>query len=536
MKFLNDQDAFNEIYKYAQEAHPDLYEKSMPTTMEEEIEAIIKMSMGSLEDIVIDKTKTEDMAVINQFFDGWADNVSPERMEGVMEDYLPKAANLGGNRALADLGIKIAFNLKNPGIMKEIQNRGVKITGGISQTTLNNFRDTFYRGYMKKGMSPYDLKKQIKGMFEETYKNRAMTIARTETGVAQMTVQQETYVRNGIQKKRWLSLVDDRTRPSHIVADGQTRKIDEPFDVGGAAMMHPLDGYAPAREVINCRCDYTAWQVKSDLMPAIPWVGGSEVAAVMETGEIEKIELRKGSESGAYSSWTVGFKDKVKGKKISGIAKISEGSAKYGHEVGAGIVDRELGNNLVPTTVKRKMDVGTGLGQKNHSIQMLVDDATPAGKLMDDVYLKEAGKRLDDNAFLEGANFTTKEQYMVKAIKVQDLDDMAAFDYIVGNSDRHANNWMLTPKKKVVAIDHGLAFNHFEAINSDFITVMTDNDRPITGRIKKKVEKIIARKEIITKELTGLVDEKDIQKMWKRADQMIKYDDWKALKKGFYIE
>lgn len=52
----------------------------------------------------------------------------------------------------------------------------------------------------------------------------------------------------------WLATSDTRTRGAHIVADGQVRRLGEPFSVGGVAMRFPGDPLAPADLVVNCRC------------------------------------------------------------------------------------------------------------------------------------------------------------------------------------------------------------------------------------------------------------------------------------------
>lgn len=61
---------------------------------------------------------------------------------------------------------------------------------------------------------------------------------------------------NGKRFKKWLAILDERTRPTHANADGQEQPIELPFDVGGFYMMFPKDDSmgAPASEIINCRC------------------------------------------------------------------------------------------------------------------------------------------------------------------------------------------------------------------------------------------------------------------------------------------
>ena len=53
--------------------------------------------------------------------------------------------------------------------------------------------------------------------------------------------------------KQWCSALDDRTRPSHALLDGQIREIDKPFEVNGHKGMFP-GGFGIASEDIYCRC------------------------------------------------------------------------------------------------------------------------------------------------------------------------------------------------------------------------------------------------------------------------------------------
>ena len=92
------------------------------------------------------------------------------------------------------------------------------------------------------------------------WRNRAMTVARTETigavnaGVfrgAQLDAEQRGDL---APFKVWISTDDKRTRPTHVEADQQRTLLSEPFRVGGAPLLFPGDPRGPAAEVINCRC------------------------------------------------------------------------------------------------------------------------------------------------------------------------------------------------------------------------------------------------------------------------------------------
>lgn len=90
---------------------------------------------------------------------------------------------------------------------------------------------------------------------------RSRTIARTESHGARNWVNMQTIrrvnqdfgVADAIQKE-WQATGDDRMRPDHAAATGQTVPLNEPFTVGGASLDFPGDPNGPADQIINCRC------------------------------------------------------------------------------------------------------------------------------------------------------------------------------------------------------------------------------------------------------------------------------------------
>lgn len=100
----------------------------------------------------------------------------------------------------------------------------------------------------------------------QTWTNRATLVARTEvTGansagaVSAGAEMQRTERRPMV--KTWLATTkppaSERTRPTHLDADGQTVPIMATFLVGTSHMQYPGDPTAPASEVCNCRCTVT---------------------------------------------------------------------------------------------------------------------------------------------------------------------------------------------------------------------------------------------------------------------------------------
>lgn len=91
------------------------------------------------------------------------------------------------------------------------------------------------------------------------WRSKSLQVAQTEgdrhVQAATLAAAFRMQRRDGLpREKTWVSRDDNRVRPTHEVADGQTRPIGVPFIVGGSEMMYPKDPSAPAQEVVNCRC------------------------------------------------------------------------------------------------------------------------------------------------------------------------------------------------------------------------------------------------------------------------------------------
>lgn len=109
-------------------------------------------------------------------------------------------------------------------------------------------------------------------MFLERAKNRINTIAITETqqpaetaklntaqSIALVAAQQdneEGVVELPMTLKEWNTILDNRTRPAHAVADGQVVAVNTPFIVASEQLMAPGDTSmgASVGNVANCRC------------------------------------------------------------------------------------------------------------------------------------------------------------------------------------------------------------------------------------------------------------------------------------------
>lgn len=89
-------------------------------------------------------------------------------------------------------------------------------------------------------------------------RTRATTIVRTEVsrvfGVASNERIQQAAAAGVEMDKVWRRSGKLHPRVTHALADGQRVPYDQPFLVGGTAIMFPHDPAAPAKETINCGC------------------------------------------------------------------------------------------------------------------------------------------------------------------------------------------------------------------------------------------------------------------------------------------
>jgi hypothetical protein len=98
--------------------------------------------------------------------------------------------------------------------------------------------------------------KRLDDILPALYKNRGLTVARTEIGFATSKADDLAADDSGLPlTKFWLTAADGGNRhPSAPGLHGQQRAKEDPFDVRGYDMQHPHDWAGPASETVNCRC------------------------------------------------------------------------------------------------------------------------------------------------------------------------------------------------------------------------------------------------------------------------------------------
>ena len=112
---------------------------------------------------------------------------------------------------------------------------------------------TLIQGILQ-GESIPDISKRLSkvtGMDERSAIKNARTAMTSASNMARIDAYERAEDMGIRMKKVWIATLDDRTRDSHALLDGEERDIDEPFSNG---LMYPADPSGEPSEVYNCRC------------------------------------------------------------------------------------------------------------------------------------------------------------------------------------------------------------------------------------------------------------------------------------------
>ena len=123
----------------------------------------------------------------------------------------------------------------------------------ISARTKHLLANIISRG-IENGQSQSGISKTIRERAGITNPSRAKTIAGTETHLAMVFSTDEAVKATGRKVIRvWTPVLGPRTRPAHLKANGQKRKQNQSFIVGGELLKHPGDPDGSPENIINCR-------------------------------------------------------------------------------------------------------------------------------------------------------------------------------------------------------------------------------------------------------------------------------------------
>ncbi|SMH62848.1 hypothetical protein [Azospirillum agricola] len=199
------------------------------------------------------------------------------RLDRAVSDGLSSAWNAGA--LLVDAPIAAA-GVELGGMLRVLDTRRLEAMQafctdrikGISTTLIDKINGELGIA-MVGGRTPFEAAQAVAGHLKAGGINRAVTIVQTEIGAAfaaaaQARQEQAQTVLPGM-RKQWRRSGKVHSRLTHDLADGQVKKPDEPFLVGGKPIMFPRDPKAPAKERIRCGCTslplMASWEVKHPL-------------------------------------------------------------------------------------------------------------------------------------------------------------------------------------------------------------------------------------------------------------------------------
>lgn len=156
----------------------------------------------------------------------------------------------GGQDALDLIGQSREF-VVTPAIAAKMSERATMFGTVINGATLDELSATLTEG-LAAGEGIAELRDRVFYTYDKFDTYRAERIARTEATAANAAGTLDAYKQsNVVNGKEWIATMDDRTRDTHAMTDGEVVPSEAKFSNG---LFAPGDGDADPSETVNCRC------------------------------------------------------------------------------------------------------------------------------------------------------------------------------------------------------------------------------------------------------------------------------------------
>ncbi|MFA5187033.1 MAG: phage portal protein [Patescibacteria group bacterium] len=214
-----------------------------------------------------DRLKADSDLIARIVFDLKKEN---GKLKVINDVFFEKASALGAAQTINEVQGLTGDALKEavkrvklaPVMRRSLQISSHKIQG-VNATTQARVARQMTAG-LESGEGLNELSKRIRSVLGDARK-RTLHIARTQTAGAVSTGRQAGMQASGVELKGWLNSHDTVVRKSHQQAETAHKAgipIDQPFWVGGEALMYPADPGGSAGNIINCRCLQIAIKAK----------------------------------------------------------------------------------------------------------------------------------------------------------------------------------------------------------------------------------------------------------------------------------
>jgi hypothetical protein len=170
--------------------------------------------------------------------------------------------------------IGIAWDVTHPLSAELLEQAGKRTGEALGEAVQPIVREIVADAYQE-GLSVVQAAELIRAKVDDVSPWQAQMLARTDlNGLANGGSVMAAKLA-GVERKRWLTAHDERVRPTHAAADGQTVPVGQPFSVGGEHLQHPGDPSGSNAEVANCRCTVTYPGPEQSAPPARVSSGGA---------------------------------------------------------------------------------------------------------------------------------------------------------------------------------------------------------------------------------------------------------------------
>jgi hypothetical protein len=160
-------------------------------------------------------------------------------------------------------------------------------------------------------------------------------------------------------------------------------------------------------------------------------------------------------------------------------------------EVAAYEFDKMLGFGIVPPVVYRDVDVGDGKGPQKGSVMHFVEGEIGSK------HIQKGGK-----------------------FRYLDMAKITAFDFIIGNQDRHPGNYVVDKNGRTWAIDNALTFWKSDKIVSSTMPMV--EDKPVPTVVKAAVKRLLSNRDVLEKKLASMMSDKSFaKKTFDRAAELV---------------